>query len=111
MACSQPDIASLQVKHSKQLLHYRNLLIRAQSASSVSLHELHTKLHILEAQYATLKAQHDLCNKPSASQEYGGMIGQATKAIADKKSLEDVVRCLEKGDRIRLLKEVVDGGY
>lgn len=86
-------------------------MIRAQSASSVSLHELHTKLHILETKYTTLKAQHDLCSKVSASQEYGEMVGQTTKAIGEKKSLEEVVRRLEKSDRMRLLQEVVEGEY
>ncbi|ORX33682.1 WD40-repeat-containing domain protein [Kockovaella imperatae] len=49
-------------RHSKQVHHYRTLLIRAHSSSSAELHEVHSRLHTLQRHYDELKALHDQCD-------------------------------------------------
>lgn len=101
----QSSMAELQSSHARQLAHYKNLLIRAQSASSTALHELHTQLHQLQTAFDRLQAEHDECARRRQDSvmesEIAGAIGGS--------DLELKVRSTGRQERMRLLGIIADG--
>ncbi|KAK4688067.1 hypothetical protein P7C73_g2033, partial [Tremellales sp. Uapishka_1] len=111
-----PTLDTLQTNHARQLTHYKNLLVRAQSASSAELHELHSKLLDVEGKFAALKAEHAGCAgtlvkaKKHSAKERGkeGVEHDVASAIADGKGLAGVVKRLGKEDRVTLLGVIAE---
>jgi pyrimidine and pyridine-specific 5'-nucleotidase len=99
-------VASLQANHSRQLNHYKNLLVRAQSASSSSLHDLHSRLHRLEGKYAALEAEHEKCAE-RRKQERGKR--DVEDALRAGKGIEGILRGMGKSERIKLLGTIAEG--
>ncbi|ORY24402.1 hypothetical protein BCR39DRAFT_325074 [Naematelia encephala] len=64
-----PSKAAEQGAHTRQLTHYRNLLVRAQSSSSSELHELHSRLLDLENRYRQLEEEHAYCAKRAPGED------------------------------------------
>jgi hypothetical protein len=87
------------------LTHYKNLLIRAQSASSSSLHDALTRLHELEGRYARLEADYARCREADLAKErdiqLAGHLG--------KGSLAEAVKSLSKSERVRVLGIMAEG--
>ncbi|WWD05747.1 hypothetical protein V865_003830 [Kwoniella europaea PYCC6329] len=59
--------AALETHYLRQITHYKNLLVKSQSASSSSLHDLHSQLHYLQKQYNELEAAHARCSAADKS--------------------------------------------
>lgn len=95
----------MQASHARQLTHYKNLLIRAQSASSSSLHDALTRLHQSEGEYARLEAEYAKCWEADLAREsdsqFAGHIGRG--------SLAEAVKGLSKSERVRLLGVMAEG--
>ena len=96
----------MQASHARQLTHYKNLLIRAQSASSSSLHDALTRLHELEGRYARLEAEHARCREMEVARENDdGMVRQ----LGPGRDLAEAVRKLSKSERVRVLGIMAEG--
>jgi hypothetical protein len=88
------------------LTHYKNLLIRAQSASSASLHDALTRLHELEGRYARLEAEHARCQESLIAQKRDdGIIGH----LRQGGKLAEAMRELSKAERVRILGIMAEG--
>lgn len=85
--------------------HYKNLLIRAQSASSTALHELHTRLHELQVEYDHLRAEHTECDirreEDKKNRDFSRSLGE--------NGLETTVRSMSKQERTRILGLLAEG--
>lgn len=53
----QLSMQNLKREYERQITHYRNLLVRAQSASASSNHELHMQLQVLQGRYEGLRVE------------------------------------------------------
>jgi hypothetical protein len=103
-----PSLGDLQASHARQLTHYKNLLIRAQSASSSSLHDALTRLHELEGRYARLEAEHARCQESLTAQKRDdGIIGH----LRQGGKLAEAVRELSKSERVRILGIMAEGKF
>lgn len=96
----------LRAQHAKQITHYKNLLVRAQSASSASLHELHQQLHDLQSRYNDLQAEHARCGdwmrmKREVFED------KAAESIV-KRTVKEAIQDWDSDERIRLLGLVVE---
>jgi pyrimidine and pyridine-specific 5'-nucleotidase len=93
------SIQGLKREHDRQITHYRNLLVRAQSASASSIHEMHMKLQDLQERYDTLRAEHAACgiapSLPIRGQEGLGLIVG--------------MRRMDKAGRMDILVAVLEG--
>ncbi|RXK40396.1 hypothetical protein M231_02229 [Tremella mesenterica] len=106
----ETSLGQLQAVHHKQLTHYKNLLVRAQSASSSSLHDLHTKLHQVETLYNNLLAEHALCaGKVTEISRDRQLENTAAESLKNGEGLGVVIRGMNKDDRIHLLGVIVEG--
>ncbi|OCF37122.1 hypothetical protein I316_01027 [Kwoniella heveanensis BCC8398] len=111
-------LATLQAKHLRQITHYKNLLVRSQSASSSSLHDLHSQLHTLQREYNWLRAEHAKCSdtkyirplecfeQSARAREVGRLEQRAVDGM--REDLEGMVRGLTKDERVRLLGMVAE---
>jgi hypothetical protein len=101
----QPSLGELQASHARQLTHYKNLLIRAQSASSSSLHDALTRLHELEGRYARLEAEYARCRKEDFAREKDSQLA----GDLGRGSLAEAVKSLSKSERVRVLGLMAEG--
>ncbi|WVQ96144.1 hypothetical protein IAU59_003247 [Kwoniella sp. CBS 9459] len=105
-------LAVLQAKHLRQITHYKNLLVRSQSASSSSLHDLHSQLHALQREYTSLKAEHARCAEKTC--EHRNVDHAASTSLEQKVTdgfkgdLEGTLRGLTKDERVKLLGMVAE---
>jgi hypothetical protein len=104
-ADSQPSLGELQASHARQLTHYKNLLIRAQSASSSSLHDALTRLHELEGRYARLEAEYARCREGDLAREKDSQLA----GHLGRGSLAKAVTNLSKSERVRILGIMAEG--
>ncbi|WVF68610.1 hypothetical protein IAT40_003380 [Kwoniella sp. CBS 6097] len=105
-------LAALQAKHLRQITHYKNLLVRSQSASSSSLHDLHTQLHTLQREYNWLRAEHANCGAHVCDHT---LVEQSQDISTGQKAVEgmqgdfgSMVRGLTKDERVKLLGLVAE---
>jgi pyrimidine and pyridine-specific 5'-nucleotidase len=91
-------MAELQEEHQRQITHYKNLLVRAQSASASSIHDLHTRLQELQKRYDALSEEHGACG--SLAREQGS---------ADGHGIGRMMRDRDQSGRMRVLHEVLEG--
>jgi len=96
----------MQASHARQLTHYKNLLIRAQSASSSSLYDALTRLHELEGRYGTLEAEHARCREMEVARERDDGI---VRQLGPGRDLEEAVRKFSKSERVRVLGIMAEG--
>jgi hypothetical protein len=101
----QPSLGELQASHARQLTHYKNLLIRAQSASSSSLHDALTRLHELEGRYARLEAEYASCREEDLARERDSQLA----GDLGRGSLAEAVKRLSKSERVRILCIMAEG--
>jgi pyrimidine and pyridine-specific 5'-nucleotidase len=99
----QSSLAGLRVSHAREIAHYRNLLVRAQSASSASIHELHTRLHDLQGRYDVLAQEHGQCGTRDTG---GDSLG---RGIAGDGSIRDIARGMSKQERVKALAVFAEG--
>jgi hypothetical protein len=104
-ADSQPSLGELQASHARQLTHYKNLLIRAQSASSSSLHDALTRLHDMEGKYARLEAEYARCREADLAKEKDSQLA----GDLGRGSLAEAVKSLSKSERVRILGIMAEG--
>jgi hypothetical protein len=98
----QPSLGELQASHARQLTHYKNLLIRAQSASSSSLHDALTRLHELEGKY---EAEYARCRNEDLARERDSQLA----GDLGRGSLAEAVKSLSKSERVRVLGIMAEG--
>lgn len=101
----QPSLGELQASHARQLTHYKNLLIRAQSASSSSLHDALTRLNEMEGRYARLESEHARCREADLARERDSQLA----VHMGRGSLAEGVQSLSKSERVRVLGLVAEG--
>lgn len=82
----------------RQLQHYKTLLVRAQSASSASIQDLHMQVVDMERRYKAIFNEHAQCAPKSKE-----------VVSIDLNSLETQIRGMTSTDRIRLLGVVAEG--
>ncbi|KAL7419628.1 E1 ubiquitin-activating protein [Cryptotrichosporon argae] len=92
------SIAALRTEHARELSHYKTLLVRAQSASSASLNEMHVKLVDAERRYAALKAEHARCARAEVRHEDVSRMMRATGKEGRMRVLEMVVQACHPSD-------------
>ena len=96
--------------HHKQVTHYRNLLVRAQTASSSAIHDLHTKLLETEARLVALQAEHSQClARAEEERRIQGATDRAAEVLKRGGNLGSVIRDLSKDKRIDMLGYMVEG--
>ncbi|WWD16533.1 hypothetical protein CI109_100960 [Kwoniella shandongensis] len=100
-------IAMIQANHVRQITHYKNLLVRAQSASSSSLHELHHKLNALQRAYTKLEHEHAQCLARRQEEETRCNLEKQVMSGL-KGGLAGSVRGMGKAERVKLLGMITD---
>ncbi|WVQ83632.1 hypothetical protein IAT38_005773 [Cryptococcus sp. DSM 104549] len=108
-------LAIMQANHLRQLTHYKNLLVRSQSASSSSIHNMHMQLQdleraykLLEREYHGLAAVHAECGERRAEQEREkGLVKRAVEGMKEE-GLGGVVRGMGKDERVKLLGVIAE---
>lgn len=84
--------------------------MRAQSASSASLHELHTQLHNLEKRYQALREEHARCGAKEADVgRLKRVETEASRSLSEGKGLRDLIRESRREERVDLLGIVAEG--
>lgn len=106
MLIVQDELADIQESHHRQIKHYKTLLIRAQSASAASIHELHTKLTDLEGRYNKLKRDHAGC---SAADSQGTTLERVRQERVDLTNVKGTMRNMGKDERLKVLSAVLEG--
>jgi hypothetical protein len=101
----QPSLGELQASHARQLTHYKNLLIRAQSASSSSLHDALTRLHDVEGRYARLEAEYAREREADIAREKDSQLA----GDLGRGSLAKAVKSLSKSERVLVLGLMAEG--
>ncbi|WRT65681.1 uncharacterized protein IL334_002626 [Kwoniella shivajii] len=100
-------LAALERHYLRQITHYKNLLVRSQSASSSSLHDLHSQLHVLKSRYHGLEIEHAQCaeKEMTSRQEVA-----SEKRIVNemKNGLHGTIRDMGRDERVQLLGLVVE---
>ena len=98
--------------HVRQIAHYKNLLVRAQSASSAALHELHTQLHDLQRRFRALQDEHALCDAIQREPDrWVGIESKGSTILAERKGVREVIHRSRKEDRIDLLGVIAEGKF
>ncbi|KAI9632590.1 WD40-repeat-containing domain protein [Dioszegia hungarica] len=92
----QHGLSDIQESHRREIKHYRNLLIRAQSASAASIHELDGRLREAETRYDDLLRQHGECGKGKGKE-------------VDVDTIREVMRTLDRSGRLEMLDMVLEG--
>ncbi|WWC87868.1 uncharacterized protein L201_002766 [Kwoniella dendrophila CBS 6074] len=102
--------AAMETHYLRQITHYKNLLVKSQSASSSSLHDLHSQLHSLQKLYKELEAEHSKCvTRDKDKQDEADFEKRAVQGV--KNGMAGVVRGMEKDERIKLLGLVAEACY
>lgn len=100
----------MKTRHARQIAHYKDLLVRAQSASSASLHDLHSKLHELEGRYRALQEGHAKCGiKLRDAQRRNDLEQVVVQSLEADKTVRGVVERLTKKDRVEMLGIIAEG--
>ncbi|OCF74968.1 hypothetical protein I204_03815 [Kwoniella mangroviensis CBS 8886] len=99
--------ATLETHYLRQITHYKNLLVKSQSASSTSLHDLHSQLHYLQKQYHELEAEHARCSAADRSKR--GQEEFEKRAVDSvRNDLAGTLRSMDRDERIRMLGLVAE---
>ncbi|WVW80126.1 hypothetical protein I302_102101 [Kwoniella bestiolae CBS 10118] len=99
--------AALETHYLRQITHYKNLLVRSQSASSSSLHDLHSQLHYLQKRYSELEAEHAKCGlADNAKRDEVEFEKRAVNCIRNDRA--GALRGMDRDERVKLLGLVAE---